>query len=94
MANKKPLVPYKTILEAKHGNSDAMKEILRYYEQYIDYNSYREIYDGLETRYIRVDDEIKARIQAKLMYKIITSFDPMKPPKKNNCLSYCKSALV
>ncbi len=56
MANRESLVPYKTILEAKRGNPDAMDEILRHYEQYIDYNSYREVYNGSETHYICVDE--------------------------------------
>ncbi len=79
MANRESLVPYKTILEAKRGNPDAMDEILRHYEQYIDYNSYREVYNGSETHYICVDEEIKSRIKAKLIYKIIFHFNPMKP---------------
>ena len=80
MANRESLVPYKTILEAKRGNPDAMDEILRHYEQYIDYNSYREVYNGSETHYICVDEEINYRIKAKMIYKIIFHLNQMKPP--------------
>jgi len=78
--SKKMLIPYETILKAKHGDSEAMGEILQHYERYINYNSYREVYDGSTTHYIQIDDEIKARIQTKLIYKIIFNFDPTKLP--------------
>ena len=65
------LIPYGVIVAAKSGDSEAMSQILRHYEPYIIRCSRRTFYDEYGNRYQVVDEEIKNRIQAKLMYQII-----------------------
>lgn len=74
------LISYKVIVAAKAGDSDAMRQILQHYEPYIIRCSQRTFYDEYGNQYRMVDEEIKNRIQAKLMYQLIYDFDPIKPP--------------
>lgn len=75
-------VPYKTILAAKTGNAEAMVEILRHYEDYINFYSRRTLYDENGEPVTIIDEEIKERIQAKLMYRILYDFDPYRRPRE------------
>lgn len=81
MKNDK-LIPYEVIVAAKGGDSEAMRQILRHYEPYITRCSQRTFYDEYGNQYQMVDEEIKNRIQAKLMYQLIYDFDPFKLPAK------------
>lgn len=85
----KKLIPYEIIVAAKDGDSEAMSQILRHYEPYIIRCSQRTLYDEYGNQYQVVDEEIKNRIQAKLMYQLIYDFDPCKLPTggKKKCTS-------
>lgn len=79
----KALIPYKIILAAKTGNSEAINQILQHYEPYIAHCARRTFHDDYGNQYQVVDTEIKNRIVAKLMFQIIYGFDPFKlPPDK------------
>ncbi len=79
------LIPYETILAAKSGDAEAMEKILNHYAPYIIACSKRTMYDEYGNKYEVVDDEIRQRIEAKLMYGIIFDFDPYKlPPNSHN----------
>ena len=73
-------VPYAMILAAKSGDGAAMAQILRHYRLYIAACSRRKLLDEYDNEYIIVDEEIKNRIEAKLMYQIIYDFDPCRLP--------------
>lgn len=79
---KSKLVPYAVILAAKGGDAIAMEHILTHYDRLITYYSRRAFYDEYGNRYTVVDNEIKERIQAKLMYQIVFNFDPTRMPEK------------
>lgn len=74
------LIPYEVIVAAKGGDGEAMCQILRYYEPYIIRCSQRTFHDEYGNRYQVVDEEIKNRIQAKLIYQLIYDFDPFRLP--------------
>lgn len=74
-------VNYSTIIAAKAGDSLAMTMILRHYSNYISYYSRRTYIDAFGNRYEFVNEEIKQRIEAKLMYQIIDRFDPTRLPQ-------------
>ncbi len=76
----KKLISYEVIVAAKGGDSEAMRRILRHYEPYIARCSQRTFYDEYGNRRQVVDEEIKSRIQAKLMYQLIYDFDHLKRP--------------
>lgn len=74
-------VSYQTIVAAKAGDSPAMAMILRHYSNYINYYSRRAYIDKFGNRYEIVNEEIKQRIEAKLMYQIIDRFDLTRLPQ-------------
>ncbi len=74
------LISYETILAAKAGDSEAMQTILKHYAPYIAAHSKRALFDEYGNRYEVVDEEIRQRIEAKLMSSIIFDFDPYKQP--------------
>lgn len=76
----KRLIPYTVIVAAKGGDSEAMNCILRHYEPHIIRCSKRTLYDEYGNQYQVVDEEIKNRIQSKLMYQIVYDFDPFRRP--------------
>lgn len=73
-------IPYQMILDAKIGDSEAMASILQHYSRYIIYYSRRAFFDKCGNRYELVDEDIKQRIESKLMYQIIYKFDPNRLP--------------
>lgn len=74
-------ISYPSIVAAKHGDPEAMDQILRHYRPYIVSLSKRSFYDESGFRHEFVDDSIRQRIEARLMYKIIYHFDPAKLPE-------------
>lgn len=74
------LIPYQIILSAKAGDGKALQIILRHYSSYIAFFSKRSFYDEFGNCYELVDEDIRQRIEAKLMYQIITKFDPYQCP--------------
>ena len=74
-------ITYQTIVAAKAGDSLAMAMILRHYSGYINCYSRRTYIDKFGNRYEIVNEEIKQRIEAKLMYQIIDRFDPTRLPQ-------------
>lgn len=75
------LVPYTIIIAAKKGDPDAMHKILSHYDRFIDFHSQRTVYDEYGNPCTAVDPEIKHRIQAKIIDKIIHDFDPSHLPE-------------
>ena len=73
-------VPYDTIVAAKTGDSIAMAAILRHYAPYIAAHSKRRFHDEYNNSYEFIDEEIRQRIEAKLMIQIIYKFDPTRIP--------------
>ena len=68
----KALVPYPVILAATKGDPDAMKMVLQHFSGYIASLSMRKLYDERGNVYYGVDEDIRKRLQAKLMRAILT----------------------
>lgn len=77
MGNK---IPYATIVTAKSGDAEAMRKILRHYERYIIAHSLRVLYDEYGNHYEVIDQDIRQRIEAKLIFQIIHKFDHTQTP--------------
>ena len=60
-------IPYLTIVAAKSGDSEAMTTILIHFAPYIRRYSKRTFYDEYGNHCEFVDDEIRQRIEVKLM---------------------------
>lgn len=78
--NEHPIIPYNTIQAATAGDSEAMETVLRHYDRYISACSRRSFYDEYGNRYEFVDQEIKGRVQTKLMWQIVNDFDCTRLP--------------
>lgn len=66
------LVPYPVIVAATKGDPDAMKIVLKHFSGYIASLSMRKLYDERGNAYFGVDEDIRQRLQAKLMRAILT----------------------
>lgn len=74
------LIPYPVIIAAKHGDSDAMNEILTHNAGRIDSFSRRLQLDEYSNLRSVVDTEIRDRIIAKIIDRVIFDFDPYRLP--------------
>ena len=78
--NNRGLVPYDVIIAAKKGDPDAMNTILAHYDSLIDFHSRRTLYDEYGNPHKAIDPDIKQRICAKIIDKVINNFDPYRLP--------------
>ncbi len=71
------LLPYTTIEAAASGDVDAINAVLKHYERYIAALATRTLYDENGTPHLCVDEEMKRRLETKLITKIL-NFDVQK----------------
>ncbi len=65
------LLPYPVIVLASQGDILAMNIVLSHYEPYIARLSMRTSYDEYGNPHTSVDDDMRSRLEAKLMEKIL-----------------------
>ena len=65
------LLPYSAIEAAASGNVDAINAVLRHYERYIAALATRTLYDENGVPHLCVDEEMKRRLETKLITKIL-----------------------
>ena len=65
------LLPYPIILAAIKGDPDAMKITVQHFSGYIASLSIRKLYDERGNAYYGIDEDIRERLQAKLMKSIL-----------------------
>ena len=65
------LVPYPIILAATKGDPEAMKLVVQHFSGYIASPSMRKLYDERGNAYYGVDEDIRERLQAKLMRTVL-----------------------
>lgn len=65
------LVPYPIILAATKGDPEAMKLVVQHFSGYIARLSMRKLYDERGNAYYGVDEDIRERLQAKLMRTVL-----------------------
>ena len=65
------LVPYPIILAATKGDPEAMKLVMQHFSGYIASLSMRKLYDERGNAYYGVDEDIRERLQAKLMRTVL-----------------------
>lgn len=71
------LLPYTTIEAAASGDVDAINAVLKHYERYIAALATRTLYDENGNPHLCVDEEMKRRLETKLITKILC-FDVQK----------------
>lgn len=65
------LLPYATIEAAASGNVDAINAVLKHYERYIAALATRTLYDENGQPHLCVDEEMRRRLETKLITKIL-----------------------
>lgn len=65
------LVPYPIILAATKGDPEAMKLVVQHFSGYIASLSMRKLYDERGNAYYGVEEDIRERLQAKLMRTVL-----------------------
>ena len=70
--DERGLLPYPVILAATKGDPDAMKIVMQHYASYIAYLSTRKIRDEHGNTYYGIDEDMRERLQARLMRAILT----------------------
>ena len=65
------LLPYPVIVLASQGDILAMNIVLSHYEPYIARLSMRTVYDDYGNPHTRVDDDMRRRLETKLIEKVL-----------------------
>ena len=63
--------PYPVIVAATKGDPDAMKMVLQHFSGYIARLSMRKLYDERGNVYFGIDNDIRERLQAKMMMAVL-----------------------
>ena len=66
------LVPYPIIAAAAHGDAEAINTVLKHYERYISTLATKKLFYEYGNSYFCVDDELRRRLETKLITKILT----------------------
>lgn len=69
---KNNLLPFPVIVAASDGDVNAINAVLKHYEGYIASLSIRRVYDEDGKGYTIVDEELRRRLETKLITKILT----------------------
>lgn len=69
---KARLLPFSVIQKAAGGDVEAINAVLKHYEGYIARLSLRELYDECGNPHLCVDEELRRRLETKLITKILT----------------------
>jgi len=71
-ARKSELLQYPVIVSAADGDIDAINAVLKHYQGYIAVLSTRQFYDDYGNPHLYVDEELRRRLETKLITKILT----------------------
>lgn len=69
--NTSDLVPFPVIVAASIGDVNAMNVVLNHYSGYIAALATRQLYDEYGNSYLCVDEDMRRRLEAKLITNII-----------------------
>lgn len=70
--NNSRLLPLPVIEAAISGDVEAINTVLKHYEGYIARLSMRELYDEFGNPHLCVDEELRRRLETKLITKLLT----------------------
>ena len=66
------LLPFSIIEKAASGDVEAINAVLKHYEGYIARLSLRELHDDYGNAHLCVDEELRRRLETKLITKLLT----------------------
>ena len=70
--DERGLLPYPVILAATKGDPEAMNIVMQHYQSYIAHLSIRKIRDERGNTYYGIDEDLRERLQAKLMRAVLS----------------------
>ena len=70
--NERGLLPFPVILAATKGDPEAMNIVMQHYQSYIAHLSIRKIRDERGNTYYGIDEDLRERLQAKLMRAVLS----------------------
>ncbi len=74
MAGQVKPIPVPVIMAAVHGDEDALAAVVAHYQKYIRALATRPLRDEYGNEYLCVDEDMRLRLETKLIYSIVTSF--------------------
>lgn len=74
MAGDMKTLPLPVIQAAIEGEGEALASIVKHYQGYIRFLAMRPLKDEYGNEYLCVDEDMRLRLEAKLIYSIITGF--------------------
>lgn len=74
MAGQVKPIPVPVILAAVHGDEDALTAVVAHYQNYIRALATRPLRDEHANEYLFIDDNMRLRLETKLIYSIVTTF--------------------
>ena len=74
MAGQVKPIPVPVILAALSGDESALANLVAHYQKYIRALATRPVKDEYENEYLYVDEDMRLRLETKLIHSIVTSF--------------------
>ncbi len=74
MAGDMNALPLPVIQAAMEGDGEALAAVLNHYKGYIRYLAMRPLKDEYGNEYLCVDEDMRLRLEAKLIHSIVTGF--------------------
>jgi hypothetical protein len=74
MAGDMKTLPLPVILAAMEGDGEALAAVVNHYKGYIRYLAMRPLKDEYGNEYLCVDEDMRLRLEAKLIHSIVTGF--------------------
>lgn len=74
MAGRVAPIPVPVILAAMSGNEEALAAVVAHYQDYIRALATRPLKDAYGNEYLCVDEDMRLRLETKLIHGIITGF--------------------
>ena len=87
----KELLSLSVIDAARDGDSQAVDQVLRYYEGYINKLCTRTLYDPDGQSHVRVDEYMKRRLEIKLIHSIVSMSGQARSESRNSLPFPCFS---
>ena len=74
MAGQVKPIPVPVILAAVNGDENALAAVVAHYQKYIRALATRPVKDEYGNEYLYVDEDMRLRLETKLIHSIVTSF--------------------
>lgn len=74
MAGNIKTLPLPVLLTAMEGNEEALAIVIDHYKGYIRYLAMRPLKDEYGNEYLLVDEDMRLRLEIKLIHSIVTGF--------------------